>query len=80
MTADSSNPILAEFSKRAIGIGDGLPGECRCRPPQVGDLIKVGTDDEEHWFGEFPNVMASESCGDFEARQQQSELVSIFMV
>ena len=48
-----------------------LPGECRLLPPQIGDLIKRGTDDEERWFGNFPRVMAGDWCGQFQPREPQ---------
>ncbi len=47
---------------------EALPGECRRYPPQIGDMVKNKHGDEEHWFGEFPKVMAGEWCGEFAAR------------
>ena len=46
-----------------------LSGECRLHPPQVGDLLHRGTEDEERWFGNFPRVMAGDWCGQFWPRE-----------
>lgn len=47
---------------------ESYAGDCRFHPPQVGDLIKRGTEDEERWFGNFPRVMACDWCGQFRRR------------
>ncbi len=54
-------------------------GECRCKPPEVGDIINPGADDEERWFGEYPKVLASDWCGDFAARRIESEFSNTFL-
>ncbi len=52
-----------ELSLTVPWTDEALPGECRCNPPVVGDVILVGTDEEQRWFGNFPRVMASDWCG-----------------
>ena len=71
----SSGRILEESDWDEV-----LPGECQFHPPTVGDLIKIGTDDEERWFGNYPKVMASDSCGHFEPERRESEFETTILV
>ena len=44
-----------------------LEGECRRRPPVVGDLVQDSRDPSDSWraYGEFPRVLAADWCGKF---------------
>ena len=52
---------------------EAQPGECRIYPPQVGDLIHRGTDDEQRWYGNFPRVMAGDWCGQFQVNDAAAQ-------
>lgn len=45
-----------------------LPGECRRRCPALGPMVTDRYGDEQRHFGEWPKVLASDWCGEFQKR------------
>ena len=48
-------------------------GECKRRPPHLGDMVPQKDDELWRTYGIWPRVLGDDWCGEFEPRRQEQQ-------